>query len=278
MTFTLGHANIQQTDNMPDELATVDLVHDHCDVATWNEARDSAGAIDALLGWDSRAYLGLSVAWNTAKLQWVMSGHNVVMQGGHVGADGKPGGDSRRVGPSRAVLWVTLREKATSRLVIVATHHTVAKADTTAKWRRGIRAAGWAGVVRSLRDARKTFPDAKLILTGDLNTIGAITAFVTLGIREARTPATHGRNRYDRIFGEVSNVRTLATRSDHKALLATVSLAGEVVPMPDAPVGPPPKVRALSPWRRYARRWRRRHPRPWRRIVRRWRRTHRRNR
>lgn len=244
MSFTLGHANIQQTDNARDEAATVDELFDHADVITWNEARDAGTLIRNRPGWKAAVAGGLGISWKTDKFELVDHGSRVVMQGGHVGADGHRGGDDRRVGPSRLVLWVVLREKATGRLVLIATHHTVARADTVAKWRRGIRARGWGGVVVELVAARRKYPSAKLILTGDFNTIGAITAFVSLGVREAKTPATHGRARYDRIFGAVSNIRTLVTRSDHRALLATVTLTGAIDPAPVAPVLPAKPVKA----------------------------------
>jgi hypothetical protein len=285
MSFTLGHANVQQPDPQSQRLQTIAVVARSSDVATFNEALKDHGAIDALLGFDDHTVGELAIIWRTAKFNLIAKGARQVMVGGRRG-DGSPG-DRRRRGPNRWVAWVVLDELLTGKRVIVATHHAIAKPDTSAKWRRPLRDRGFAGVVTELRAVRANHPDADLLLTGDLNTIGAITAFLALGVREAKTPPTYGKNlRYDRIWGDVSNVRVMATKADHRALLATVTLGDTATPHPphdpppNKPAGRPKPRRPHNPWSRKGRRIRRRNPRRWRRIrraFRRWRRNHRRH-
>lgn len=235
MTFTLGHANIEQPDPLSHQLNTVKEVRDHCDLATWNEAMDTAGALKAMSGWETRTTGGLAISWKVDRFDLIGAGSSRVMTGGkHKG---------RRLGPNRYVLYVLLRERATGRALILATHHSIAKADTDNKWRRSFRSAGWRNVVSVLREVKKRHSGIPLILTGDMNTIRGITAFVSLGVREVKTPATFGKRlRYDRIFAttSVSNVHTLTTKSDHKALLSTVTLGPAVDPEPEPEVPAPP--------------------------------------
>ena len=233
MTFTLGHCNIQQTDSASNELRTIGAVASKCDVATWNEARDAKNSIGALNEFDSYVRGGIGISWRVERFECIGKGIRYVMKGGrHRG---------RRLGPTRYVMWALLEEKATGRKVIIATHHSIAKADTDNKWRRPFRAAGWAKAVTELRAVQKRHPGVPLVFDGDWNTIGKVTAFAALGLREVKTPTTFGKRlRYDRIHANtgVSNVRTLTTRSDHKALLATVTLGGAATP-PDPPKPPP---------------------------------------
>jgi hypothetical protein len=245
MTFRLVHAAGNQFFPQNKRLGIIATASRNSDIFTLSEANKDHGAINALLGFDNHTIGELSIGWRTAKFTVVDKGARQVMVGGKRG-DGSPG-DRRRRGPNRWVAWVVLNERATGKDVLIATHHAIARADTQHKWRRPLRAQGFLGTVNELRAARARHRDAQVILTGDLNTVGAITAFVTLGVREVKTPATFGRNRYDRIYSTdtLTNLTTFATGSDHKALGAIVTLGNTTTPLPaapDAPVGPPPKV------------------------------------
>jgi endonuclease/exonuclease/phosphatase family metal-dependent hydrolase len=225
VTFRLAHANVEQPDSALDTAKTIHTVIAHADVVTFNECTEESthSTLRHLPGWD--AYLpsrGAArencIVWRRDTFALAHAGHQVVMRGGEV--------LGRRRGPSRAVTWALLVEKATGAEFVLATHHAVARADTVAKWRRPLRRSGFKHTANALAKVLRAHPGA-LVLTGDLNTIGRV-RFAGLGLHEVKTPGTFGRRRYDRILTtsavHVRDVHTLRTKSDHLALTARISL------------------------------------------------------
>lgn len=225
--FQLGHFAGDMFMAQSKRLRVISQAAEDCDVFTLSEVSKDHAAIRALLEFDDWTVGELSIAWRKDKFELVDKGQSQVMQGGRLGA-GFRRRDKRRRGPSRLVIWVVLREKSTGLLILVVTHHAIAKADTAHKWRRRLRAQGFRGVVREILRARRRHPGIARVMTGDLNTMGRITAFARSGLRQVPTPATYGRLKYDRIYKAgpvlVDGVRRVQTAGDHKALTARVRL------------------------------------------------------
>ena len=225
-TVILAHTNVEAPDPVAQNHNTILRALGLGHVVTLNEASEatSHAVVRAAQGFSSHIAGENVIAWRVDRFREVAVGRRVVMRGGHVGA-GLRRADKRRVGPSREVAWALLEDVFDSERLIVATHHAVAKADTSAKWRRRLRARGFAAVARELRRVLKQH-DAPLVLTGDMNAVGRI-VFRLHGLREVKTPATYGRKRYDRLFVlgcEVGHVRTFRTNSDHLGLTAEITL------------------------------------------------------
>jgi hypothetical protein len=236
--FRLVQGNVEAPDSAPLNADTIRDIAARADVATFNETAEASthAVIRSLPGFGS--YIGKgsanenAIIWRLDQFELVYATERVVMIGGHVGADGKAtpqkGDDDRRVGPNRSVVRVTLRQLSTGRLVTIATHHAIAQSDTKNKWRRGLRSRGFAGVRAEMLLARRQFPTAAIILTGDMNTVGRIV--FGFGEREVWTPVSYGRVRYDRLFVlgalTVTAVFAFRTNSDHKAVSVTITLTG----------------------------------------------------
>lgn len=228
MTFRLGHANIEQPDSAHDESSTIHEVMQYADVVTLNECNEESTRelLRNLKGWD--AYIpprgGAAedcIIWRTDVFKGLSTAHHVVMKGGWV--------FGRRRGPSRGLAIAVLEEVATGKRVIMATHHAIAKWQTSAKWRRHLALGGFREVARVLGWTMVKYPHTPMILNGDLNVIGKVASdFTGLHLHDLSTPPTYGGKRYDRILyrGRLtfSHVRSLATKSDHRALLAHVTL------------------------------------------------------
>lgn len=230
LSFYLRHTNVEQPDPTAARHATIHATAALADVFTLNECGKDHAYVKALSGFSDLTVGENSIGWRPEKFTRVDAGSRKVMRGGRLGRPGQRARrrrDRRRRGPNRYVLWVVLREKATGRDVIVATHHAIAKADTAHKWRRGLRRQGFRAVGRELLRAMRRNPSAALLITGDLNTKGAVN-FAGPSEVEVPTPKTYGRLRYDRLFkaGPVSvgKVGTFKTHSDHKGLRATITL------------------------------------------------------
>lgn len=250
MTFTLRFSNIQQPDPASQRLQAIATVAKGADLAVFNEVGKDHDAIRALLGFNDYTLGQNAIAWRGDKFLLVDKGAKLVMRGGRLGALLRRARDRRRRGPNRYVLWVVLEERSTAREVLVATHHAISRADTSAKWRRPLRRAGFRSAGRELVRALRRNPSVSgLLLVGDMNTIGRV-SFPGPQEVEVRTPATHGPRRYDRLFRSggvrVSSVGTFTTHSDHKGLSATVTLT-------DSPE-PPPKSPRRRPRRRHRQR------------------------
>jgi len=225
-TVILAHTNVEAPDPVRQNHNTILRALNLGDVVTLNEASEatSHAVIRAALGFSSHIAGENVIAWRVDRFREVATGRRVVMRGGHVGA-GRRRTDKRRVGPSREVAWALLEDVDSGAQLIAATHHAVAKADTSAKWRRRLRTRGFAAVAKELRRVLKQH-DAPLVLTGDMNTVGRI-VFRLHGLREVKTPATYGRKRYDRIFVlgcKARRVKTFRTNSDHLGLTAEITL------------------------------------------------------
>lgn len=241
MSFRFAQANVEAPDSARDSEATMKAVLDWADVVTLNEMIEASSrvSLDKFTTFDHYHPAGtagnLAIAWRKTKFKSAgPAGALLVMLGGHVGADGTTKGpDNRRVGPSRYVIWKPLVEVATGRLVVIATHHAVAKADTTAKWRQDIRADGWAGVGTALAAVKRQYPGASFVIAGDMNARGRVD-FPGFPETEVGSPSTYGSSRYDRMFvaygARATGVITKVTKSDHKALLGIISLPGDTTP------------------------------------------------
>lgn len=233
MTFTLCHAAGDMFMGNARRDAVIDFAANHGDVFTVSESQKDHADIKAHAAMATYSVGELGIGWRKGTFVRAGMGHRQVMRGGRLGVLRAAGRvvpkrlRRARRGPSRLVAWVCLTEVATGQQVIVSTHHAIAKADTTHKWRRPLRRKGFLGVVAELKVAQARFPDADVILTGDMNARGRIYAFASAGLRQVNTPSTFGRLRYDRIFikhGHVTGVRRAKTAGDHKALIATVTL------------------------------------------------------
>lgn len=228
MAFRLGHANVEQPDTDRDEAITIADVTDRSDVVTLNECHEASThkMLRSLRGWDcfippKGAADENCILWRTGVFERFDAGSHVVMTGGiH---------NHRRRGPSRGVTWVVLREAQTKRRFILVSHHSIAKWQTTAKWRRTLALQGFRNVAQIVLEVMAKHPNIPVILCGDLNVIGKVTfAFTGMSLKEVATPPTYGKQRYDRILHQgrvrISQVRAITTKSDHRALLAHVSL------------------------------------------------------
>jgi N-acetylmuramoyl-L-alanine amidase len=255
VTFTLRFTNVQQPDPASHRLDTIATTARGADVIAFNEANKDHGAITALQAFDEYIVNELALAWRLDKFTLIDKGNRLVGRGGRLGAEGSGTRDDRRRGPNRYVAWVVLRELATAREVLIATHHAIARADTVAKWRRPLRRSAFRNTGTELQRAARRNPSVVgMLIVGDLNTIGAVNYPGPREV-EVNTPATYGRRlRYDRIHREgevaVSGVRVFKTRSDHKGLEADITLGGVPTPAP-----PPPKEepmpRGLCPFAKH---------------------------
>ncbi|NYD43923.1 hypothetical protein [Nocardioides panaciterrulae] len=225
-TFRLAHTNIESPDPARLNAETITDALARGDVVTFNEAKEKTSheVLRSAEGFSCHIAGENAISWLVERFREKAVGRHVVMRGGHVGA-GLRRTDRRRVGPSRELAWALLEDLHTDGLLIAATHHAVAKADTTAKWRRRRRARGFHAVAKELRRILAQHPGAALALTGDMNTIGRI-VFRVHGLREVKTPATYGRRRYDRLFVlrcKARHVRAFRTHADHLGLSADIT-------------------------------------------------------
>lgn len=273
----------------------VKLVKDYRGVGTLNEFGKSVDHkyLASINGIGSYIYGELAVLWDESRFERVLATRYLIMRGGHVGADGKPGGDDRRVGPSRWLLLVVLRDKATGITFQVNTTHLVARADTVAKWRRGIRAASIKLTGLFISKINNRYPNG--VLNGDMNFVGPLLDFPYLSETQLPTLSTFGNMHYDRSFvwGEVKltrPARTFKRLSDHLGFTFVMTIGsgstpnvppishtgtGSVKPKPSKPGHVFPGAPVAHPWAPRNRRWRRLHPIVWRRILR-WRKNHKR--
>lgn len=300
----VAHINVHQPANDATRRYNIDGVVNYVlagGVGTLNEIGKPADhAYIASLrdkGVNSYVYGELGVLWNTQRFARVSATQYRIMVGGHVGADGGPGGDSRRVGPSRFVVVVVLQERSTGIKFQVCVTHLVAKADTSAKWRQGIRAASIRVAGLRISALNKQYPNG--LLNGDMNFAGPRLDFPYLAEIQLPLLRTMGGMHYDRgfVWGEtklVGSMETFTRRSDHLGFVYTVRIGdgvsvdvppvsnvgtGRVVVKPVPKPKPAPKhfpgAPVKHPWASKSRSWKRRHGRLWRKIVI-WRKHHKR--
>jgi endonuclease/exonuclease/phosphatase family metal-dependent hydrolase len=229
-SFNLVHAAGNMFDRAIDRHAIVAEACRHGDVVTLSEViKDHAWLADHRpAGFEVFTVGELSILWRGARFQALEHGHAQVMQGGRRG-DGVHPHDRRRRGPSRLVIWVLLRDRHTGDLVLVYTHHAIAKPDSTERWRLRLSRQGMTRTALEVIAGAHRHPGVPQLLTGDLNRTGRLFAFARAGLREIPTPATFGHRRYDRLFAGpgalVGRVRRIHTAGDHRALWAVVTLA-----------------------------------------------------
>ena len=246
MSFRLIHASGNQFDTDRNRRAMYPAAAAKGDVFTTGEANKDHATLRAIPGFDSVIYSELSVAWRRSDFDLIQTGARLVMGGGKHGPLGSK--STARRGPNRYALVAVLREKKTGQQWIIATHHSIAKADTSFLWRRPLRSQGFKNFAAFVAAYRKRYPHAQAVLTGDWNAKGAATF---PGFTELPTPATFGRLRYDRIQVS-SDVRSsglakFATVLDHDGLAVTLSAMGATpTPPPPAPKPPEAPVAATS--------------------------------
>lgn len=228
------------------------------DVITFSEAAKDHAYLQSLHGYECVLVSELAILWRPDTMEkidgpwWAK-----VMQGGRLGPLGGRRKDRR--GPSRYAVVVALREKATGDVWLPATHHAIAKADTSFLWRRSLRAEGFDGFAGQIVKARAVIKEGFTVGTGDLNTKGGVN--LGIGLRELPTPATFGRLRYDRIqvdpSVQYSGLRTFETVLDHDAVTVLLTAVGSPTataggrPTTPAPAKPAPKPKpTLTAWQR----------------------------
>lgn len=195
------------------------------DIVTLSEVIAEHALLAGLGRWHTVVRGELAILARKDHFEVADQGSRRVMRGGRTGT-GDPG-DTRRRGPDRDVLWALLVDLEDRDELLVFTHHAIAKADTTYRWRRPLRRLGFIRVARVVRQVRRLHPDAAVVLTGDLNKVGRIVAFAAIGLHRVPAPPTFGPKRYDRIYRAgrtvVSSVRRFRTAGDHWALAATIT-------------------------------------------------------
>lgn len=270
MRLTLAQCNVHAPGSTTARRKTIKLATDVADVVTFNEAIRSHDLIRAVPGFDAVYPDGfaanLVTAWRRDRFRLVDADQVKVMDGGHVGADGtRKGPDNRRTGPDRYAAWVVLEDEHGERVGVLS-HHAIARAFTSSRWRIGLWRKGIANTGQVLADLQAEFPGVPWLIDGDWNTDLSVVDFPGVDEVPVPTPPTFGRRRYDRLSTladvRVLDVRTVKTPSDHLTLVA------EVTTTPGAPATP--HERPLPPERRHRRkRRRRRRPKARRRRLRR---------
>lgn len=209
----IRHGIVHQALEEGDLVTLSEIVEDHLFLATIRGP------------WGLVARSELAILWRDDRYRRLEHGHRMVMRGGRRGRY-RSTGDARRRGPNRLVLWALLEDLETGEQLLVATHHAIAKADTTHQWRRRLRRRGFLRTAWTIRAVRRQHPGVPAVLTGDLNSIGRITAFAIAGLRRVPTPPTFGPKEYDRFYVTaglaVTRQRTFRTRGDHLGLAATL--------------------------------------------------------
>lgn len=160
-----------------------------------------------------------AIVWDPSVLTVHACGWRVIMTGGHVGADGGPGGDSRRVGPNRIALkWKGEWVHDGKRLMVIGIHK-MAKAFTAHKWRAPLWWRSTRMVSRYINRSIKNYPRG--FIAGDENA-PFLVDYPNLNDRAVNTPPTLGRQRYDQVhvFGDlgVTDMEEVNTPSDHDML------------------------------------------------------------
>lgn len=240
MSFRLIHSSGNQFDTDAHRRAMYPAAAAKGDVFTTGEANKDHAAIRALVGFDATVYQELAIAWRREAFDLIDKDFRLVMVGGKRGPLGSKS-KSRR-GPNRYALLVVLREKSTGRQWIVATHHAIAKADTSYLWRRPLRSQGFHNFGLFVKSWQAKYPSAQVVLTGDWNTRGTVRF---TGLTELPTPGTYGRLRYDRVHVSSgvhpSRLTTFPTVLDHDGISVDLAAAGAIpppapTPTPEAPV------------------------------------------
>ena len=260
MSYRVAQCNVQKPDSSRDNTATVNLAAAHADLVTFNEGNDTAvvAAITALAGWlhfiPRSAANQNPIIWRDALLRLISGTSRRLMVGGKQGT-GKAG-DHRRRGPSRWANAVLVREKSTGRYVIHVAAHLIAKTQTSAKWRRPLWVASLLVLRAFIAWLKARHPGTPIIVTGDFNYDGNIV--LGAGFTQVKLAPTYGRRHYDHVFvyGDVrlSGISTLRTRSDHLAVVFTVTVGAQNTPdpAPEPPVEPAPApAPRQSPGRRH---------------------------
>lgn len=229
MTFHLVQGSGNMFADVEDRHDIVLEALEHGDVVNLGEIPEDHLFLATIRGaWGLVARGELAIAWRDDRFRRLSHGHRVVMRGGRLGAF-RSRGDARRRGPSRLVLWALLEDDVDQGRLLDVTHHAIAKADTTQRWRRPLRRRGFLHTAWTIRALRRRHPHAEVTFTGDLNKVGRITAFAVAGLREVRTPPTFATRRYDRVFISaglrVVARRPFRTAGDHLGLVVELERA-----------------------------------------------------
>lgn len=225
--------NVQNTDTHADQGATLRKAWGYAEVLKLNEGNEIGAAIRALPDascYRPGDYVGQenTIIWRDSVFEKLDAGHKVLYVGGH-GA-----------GPSRGVVWVLLKHKATGKRVLEFNTHQVAKAWTTETSRQSIWNQIANGVSSEISRVIAIYPGVPVVLSGDMNRPGSYTWPGLSGETEVSTPISYGGARYDRfwILGALvaRNSSALNTGSDHQTITVRMEItANDAVPVPGAP-------------------------------------------
>lgn len=228
--------NVQNTDTKADQGATLKKAWGYAEVLKLNEGNEIGAAIRALPGascYRPGDYVGEenTIIWRDAVFEKLDAGHKVLYVGG------------KGAGPSRGVVWVLLKHKASGKRVLEFNTHQVAKAWTTETSRQSIWNKIANGVSAEINRVMAAYPGVPAVLSGDMNRSGTWSWPGLTGETEVATPASYGGARYDRFYtlGGV-NARSnsdLNTGSDHQTIICRMEItADSAVPGTTAPEPP----------------------------------------
>lgn len=234
MSFKISHGNVNMFAPDAKREDAIRKIVGKGDIFTLNEAQKDHAFLAPLAG-EFFAWGENVVGWKSQLFEKVDTFSRLVMQGGvHNG---------KRRGPSRGVAGVVLIEKATGLKFGIATHHAIAKWQTTNPERKPLALEGFANVGAAIADAITEHELDYFLITGDVNAKGEV-HFPGPDEVEIATPATFKNLRYDRVFAvgdtKVTGVKEFVLDpKDHNGLVATVTL-GVKVPVPTPPKPKPP--------------------------------------
>ena len=230
MTYTFVFQNVERPDSAAQNASTLQKVLNNSDLCALNEAQEvsTRNWIKKRQpnGWKSYMSGELILGYKAAKFTGAGHGYRLIMTGGNKGALGSSAKDKRRRGPNRYYQVMNYKEVSTGKMVRHVNTHLIAKAFTTAKWRKPLHRQSVTNLRNAVQALRKSKPGWPIIVSGDMNT----TATLNLGpgFKRVACPPTFGKRRYDHIYvcGKVSidQIRALSTYSDHKGLKMRVRL------------------------------------------------------
>ena len=229
--------NVQNTDTHADQGGALRKAWGYAEVLKLNEGNEIGAAIAALpdaAHYRPGVYVGEenTIIWRKSVFEKVDAGYKVLYTGG------------KGAGPSRGVVWVLLKHKATGKRVLEFQTHQVAKAWTTETSRQGIWNTIANGVSNEIHRVMAVYTGVPAVLSGDMNRPGAYSWPNLAGSVEVSTPVSYGSSRYDRFWtlGDVAarSSADLNTSSDHQTIIARMELTGasSVEPSETAPEPP----------------------------------------
>lgn len=228
--------NVQNTDTHADQGTTLRKAWGYAEVLKLNEGNEIGTAIRNLPDsscYRPGGYVGEenTIIWRDSVFEKLDAGVKTLYVGG------------KGAGPSRGVVWVLLKHKATGRRVLEFNTHQVAKAWTTETSRQGIWNSIANGVSAEINRVMGVYAGVPMVLSGDMNRPGTWSWPGLVGATEVSTPISYGGSRYDRFYikgGVVArNSSDLNTGSDHQTIIVRMEITTDsAVPVPPAPTPP----------------------------------------